>query len=144
MKEVYPDFPSGPQTILAFQVTAVLVVLYFWFDGVTSFHPWHIFVAMTVWTLSYLVGSRYFPSAVITVKPKCFQGDNNELLLRTDGKTYSIQKESPQIKIYFSQRGNHMVYLCDKDGGTVSDPQSANTYEDSVVYVEFPKENKKK
>ena len=150
-------FYKFPQFRLFLSVFVVSILLYFHLKDFESLSdiPLHdirfltefILIVLVIPALAYAFGLYYYTCAVITVKPECFQDEgkalkDKELYVHSDGKVYSIKKEFPQLKIYFSRKGKHSVYLYDKNVMVGDGPQEANTYEHHIAYVEFNKNNK--
>ena len=138
-----------PQTWLAISVLVVCLSLYFHLKGFKSWSdiPWRdirfltefILIALVIPALAYAFGLYYYTCTVITVRPEYFQDKDKKLPIHADGKAYSIKKKFPQLKIYFSRKGKHSVYLYDKKGNLYGS-QEVNTYEHHIDYVEFKKE----
>ena len=149
-----PNWLKFPQTKLA--VSVFLISFLFYLHIKYFGHSWWItefaLIVLVIPALAYAFGSYYYTSAVITVRPECFQDEGKELKgkvpkdkdlhVHSDGEVYSIKKEFPQLKIYFSRKGKHSVYLYDKNVMVGDGPQEANTYEHHIAYVEFNKNNK--
>jgi len=147
---------------LPISVFVVSILLYFHLKGFESWSdiPWRdirfltefILIVLVIPALAYVFGVYYYTCAVITVRPECFQDEaqklegkalkDKKLYVHSDGKVYSIKKEFLQLKIYFSRKGKHSVYLYDEKGNLYG-PQEANTYEHNIAYVEFKKKNNK-
>lgn len=144
------SFFKFPQAWLAISVLVVCLSGYFLCCDIRFFE--FLVIVIVIPALAYAFGSYYYTSAVITAKPECFQDEaqkleskalkGKELYVHSDGKVYSIKKEFPQLKIYFSRKGKHSVYLYDENGMVGDGPQKANTYEHHIAYVEFNKNNK--
>lgn len=146
-----PNFFKFPQTWLAISVFGISFLFYLHLK--VSGNSWcfteFLLIVLIIPALVYAFGSYYYTCAVITVRPECFQDEaqelegkalkDKELYVHSDGKVYSIRKEFPQLKIYFSRKGKHSVYLYDENGMVGDGPQKANTYEHHIDYVEFKK-----
>jgi len=147
------SFFKFPQTWLAISVLVVCLSLYFHLKGFESwsdiplrdirFITEFIIIVLVIPALAYAFGLYYFTCAVITVKPECFQDKDETMSIHADGKVYSIKKKFSQLKIYFSLKGKHSVYLYDRNGNLYG-PQEANTYEHHITYVEFNKKDNKR
>lgn len=153
-----PNFFIFPQFWLLISVFVVSILLYFHLKGfeLWSDIPWRdirfitefILIILVIPLLTYAFGSYYYTSVVITVKPECFQ-DKGEglkdkaLYVHSGGKVCSIKKKFPQLKIYFSHRGKHSIYLYGENGMVGNGPQKANTYEHHIDYVEFSKKKQR-
>ena len=153
------NFFKFPQFRLAISVFVVSILLYLHLKGFESWSdiPWRdirfltefILIVLVIPALAYTFGVYYYTCAVITVRPECFQDEAQEaegeglkdkkLYVHSDGKVYSIKKEISQLKIYFSRKGKHSVYLYDENGMVGDCPKIANIYEHNIDYVEFKK-----
>ena len=137
------NFFKFPQAWLAVSVLVVCLSLYLLCCDFRFFE--FLVIAIVIPILAYAFGLYYYTCAVITVRPEYFQDKDKTLSIHADGKAYSIKKEFPQLKIYFSRKGKHDVYLYGKDRKLVDSSQSqeANTYEHDIDYVEFKKNESK-
>lgn len=146
-------FYKFPQFRLFLSVFVVSILLYFHLKDFESLSdiPLHdirfltgfILIVLVIPALTYAFGVYYYTCAVITVRPEYFQDKDETLSIHADGKAYSIKKEFPQLKVYFSRKGKHSVYLYDENGMVGDGPQKANTYEHHIDYVEFKKKSNK-
>ena len=137
-----PDFLKFPQTWLAISVLVVCLSFYLLCCDIQRFE--FLVIVIVIPALAYAFGSYYYTSAVITVVPEYLQDKDKTLYIHADGKEYSIEKEFHQLKIYFSRKGKHSIYLYDKTNNKMVDsPQKANTYEHYIDYVEFKKKRTK-
>jgi len=129
-----------PQTWLAISVFGVSFLFYLHLK--VSGHSWwlteFLLIVLVIPALAYAFGLYYYTCAVITVK----DDKNTSYSIVTDGKSYCLSAKKPHIKIYFSRKGKHSVYLYDEKGN-LGGPQEANTYEHHVAYVEFKKKSSK-
>lgn len=129
------SFFKFPQAWLAVSVLVVCLSLYLLCCDIRFLDL--LLIVIVIPALAYAFGVSYYTSAVITIK----HDNNMSYKIVTDGKEYRLEPDKTYIKIYFSQQGDHKVYLY-SDNGTMKDgPQTANTYEHHIAYVEFPKEN---
>ena len=146
-RKILDNCSKFPQFRLATSVFWILFLMYGYLKwsincccdirSITEF----LLIVIVIPALAYAFGLYYYTCAVITVRPECFQAKDT-LSIHADGETYSIKKKSPQIKIYFSRKGKHSVYLYDKDDMMGDGPQKANTYEHYIDYIEFKNNNK--
>ncbi|MCG2757781.1 MAG: hypothetical protein L6263_05055 [Desulfobacteraceae bacterium] len=140
-----PNRLKFPQTWVAISVLIVCLSLYFHLKGfeLWSDIPWRdirfitefILIVLVIPALAYVFGLYYYTCAVITVK----DDKNTSYSIVTDGKSYCLSAKKPHIKIYFSRKGKHSIYLYDGNDMVGDGPQKANTYEHHIDYVEFPK-----
>ena len=128
-----------PQTKLA--VSVFLISFLFYLHLKYLGHSWWVtefaLIVLVIPALTYAFGLYYYTCAVITVNH-----DKNTYKIVADGKKYRLDPDKPQIKIYFSRKGKHSVYLYNKNVMVGDGPQKANTYEHHIAYVEFNKNNK--
>ena len=132
-----PNRLKFPQAWLAISVFWISFLFYLHLK--VSGHSWclteFVLIVLVIPALAYAFGLYYYTCAVITVR----HDKKTSYKIFTDGKEYRLEPDQSQIKIYFSRKGKHNIYLHDEKDMMVDSPQKANTYEHHITYVEFTK-----
>ena len=129
---------------------AVLATLFFFVPTVvhtslhySSFWPsciWLILPLALPTLFIYILAPFLFPAAVITIYSK-FEGD---VFLLIEGKKHQLSPYTPQVKIFFWRSGIHKIFLVNMVNNkpiiSASSPEEVNTYGQSIVYIEFDKD----
>lgn len=136
-----PNRLRFPQTWLAISVfwISFLFYLHLKVSGYSWYLTEFVLLVLVIPALTYAFGVYYYTCAVITVR----HDKKTSYKIVTDGKEYHLEPGQTHIKIYFSRKGKHSVYLYDENGIMVDSPQKANTYEHYIDYIEFKKKNNK-
>lgn len=130
-----------PQTKLAVSVFSISFLFYLHLKYLG--HSWWVtefaLIVLVIPVVAYAFGLYYYTCAVITVR----HDKKTSYKIVTEGKEYRLGPDQAYIKIYFSRKGNHSIYLYDNTDKMVDSPQKANTYEHHITYVEFKKKSNK-